>query len=132
MERQTLRTEVDLSVVAELPSGSRFLAIRALRYFRSHELHRLILPGSGGFVRGIRCLPDDREETMSTVNLNSAELVSATNGPFEEAHMAAAAFLARYSGRTLETYRFDLRSYFEWCAGVGLAVLEAKRPHIEL
>ena len=69
---------------------------------------------------------------MSTVNLNAAELVSATNGPFEEAHMAAAAFLARYSGRTLETYRFDLRSYFEWCAGVGLAVLEAKRPHIEL
>jgi integrase/recombinase XerD len=69
---------------------------------------------------------------MSTVNLNAAELVSATNGPFEEAHMAAAAFLARYSGPTLETYRFDLRSYFEWCAGVGLAVLEAKRPHIEL
>ena len=69
---------------------------------------------------------------MSTVNLNAAELVSATNSPFEEAHMAAAAFLARYSGRTLETYRFDLRSYFEWCAGVGLAVLEAKRAHIEL
>jgi integrase/recombinase XerD len=46
--------------------------------------------------------------------------------------MAAAAFLARYSGRTLETYRYDLRSYFEWCAGVGLEVLEAKRAHIEL
>ncbi len=46
--------------------------------------------------------------------------------------MAAAAFLARYSGRTLETYRFDLRSYFEWCDSVGLVVLEAKRPHIEL
>ncbi len=46
--------------------------------------------------------------------------------------MAAAAFLARYGGRTLETYRFDLRSYFEWCDGVGLAVLEAKRAHIEL
>jgi integrase/recombinase XerD len=69
---------------------------------------------------------------MSTLNLNTAELVSTTNSPFEEAHMAAAAFLARYSGRTLETYRFDLRSDFEWCAGVGLAVLEAKRAHIEL
>ena len=69
---------------------------------------------------------------MSTVNLNRTVLVSATESPFEEAHMAAAAFLARYSGRTLETYRFDLRSYFEWCTGVGLAVLEAKRPHIEL
>ena len=69
---------------------------------------------------------------MSTVNLKAAALVSATNSRFEEAHMAAAAFLARYDGRTLETYRFDLRSYFEWCDGVGLAVLEAKRAHIEL
>ncbi len=62
MERQTLRTEVDLSVVAELPSGSGFLAIRALRYCRSHEFHRLILPGSSGLVRGIRSPPDDQEE----------------------------------------------------------------------
>ena len=69
---------------------------------------------------------------MSTVDLKAAELVSATNSRFEEAHIAAAAFLARYGGRTLETYRFDLRSYFEWCDGVGLAVLEAKRAHIEL
>ena len=68
---------------------------------------------------------------MSTVNLKTA-VVGATRSPFEEAHMAAAAFLARYSGRTLETYRFDLRSYFEWCGGVGLWVLEAKRAHIEL
>ena len=73
-----------------------------------------------------------RRKTMSTVNLNRTVLVSATESPFEEAHMAAAAFLARYSGRTLETYRFDLRSYFEWCDSVGLVVLEAKRPHIEL
>ncbi len=69
---------------------------------------------------------------MTTVNLNAAALVSATGSPFEEAHMAAAAFLARYGGRTLETYRFDLRNYFEWCDSVGLVVLEAKRPHIEL
>jgi site-specific recombinase XerD len=69
---------------------------------------------------------------MTTANLNAAVLVSATASPFEEAHMAAAAFLARYNGRTLETYRFDLRNYFEWCDSVGLVVLEAKRPHIEL
>jgi hypothetical protein len=25
-----------------------------------------------------------------------------------------------------------LRSFFEWCAGVGLSVLDAQRPHIEL
>ena len=46
--------------------------------------------------------------------------------------MAAAAFLARYGGRTLETYRYDLRTFFQWCTDVGLGVLEAKRAHIEL
>ena len=69
---------------------------------------------------------------MTADNPNAAVLVSATASPFEEARLAAAAFLARYSGRTLETYGFDLRSYFEWCDSVGLSVLEAKRPHIEL
>jgi integrase/recombinase XerD len=69
--------------------------------------------------------------TMSTIN-PSTVLVSANASAFEQAHMAAASFLARYSGRTLETYRYDLRSYFEWCSGVGLEVLEAQRPHIEL
>jgi integrase/recombinase XerD len=68
---------------------------------------------------------------MSTIH-PSTVLTSASDSPFEEAHMAAASFLARYSGRTLETYRYDLRNYFEWCSGVGLAVLEAQRPHIEL
>ncbi|MGH9291567.1 MAG: site-specific integrase [Acidimicrobiales bacterium] len=46
--------------------------------------------------------------------------------------MAAVAFLARYSGRTLESYRYDLRSFFQWVADVGLDVLAATRPHIEL
>ena len=34
----------------------------------------------------------------------------------DEAQLAAAAFLARYSGRTLEAYRHDLRYYFQWAA----------------
>ena len=68
---------------------------------------------------------------MSTMK-PSTVLVSANDSPFGQAHMAAASFLARYSGRTLETYRYDLRSYFEWCSSVGLEVLEAQRPHIEL
>ena len=50
----------------------------------------------------------------------------------DEAEMAAAASLARYSGRTLDAYRHDLRGFFAWAAQVGLAVLEATRPHIEL
>jgi hypothetical protein len=50
----------------------------------------------------------------------------------DAAHLAAAAFLAPYSGRTLDAYRYDLRGYFNWAASVGLAVLSATRPHIEL
>ena len=47
---------------------------------------------------------------------------------FDEAELAAAAFLARYSGRTLDAYRHDLRTFFQWAADVGLEVLEATRP----
>ena len=54
------------------------------------------------------------------------------DGAFDEAQLAAAAFLARYSGRTLDAYRHDLRGFFEWSADVGLTVLAATRPHIEL
>jgi hypothetical protein len=32
----------------------------------------------------------------------------------EEAQLAAISFLARYSGRTLEAYRHDLRGFFQW------------------
>jgi Phage integrase, N-terminal SAM-like domain len=50
----------------------------------------------------------------------------------DEAHLAAASFLARYSGRTLEAYRHDLRGYFQWAADNAVEVLKATRPHIEL
>lgn len=50
----------------------------------------------------------------------------------DPAEIAAAGFLARYSGRTLDAYRFDLRCFFQWAADNGLAVLAATRPHIEL
>ena len=49
----------------------------------------------------------------------------------DEAHLAAAAFLARYSGRTLDAYRHDLRYFFQWATDIGLEVLAATRPHIE-
>jgi hypothetical protein len=32
----------------------------------------------------------------------------------DEAQLAAAPFLARYSDRTLESYRADLRQFFQW------------------
>jgi site-specific recombinase XerD len=70
---------------------------------------------------------------MRTPMPNSVALVSARDAnPFAQAQIAAAAYLARYSGRTLETYRYDLRTFFQWCTDVGLDVLEAKRAHIEL
>ena len=52
--------------------------------------------------------------------------------PFDEGQVAAAAFLARYSGRTLDAYRFDLHSFFQWATDAKLPVLDATRPHIEL
>jgi integrase/recombinase XerD len=52
--------------------------------------------------------------------------------PLDGAELAGAAFLARYSGRTLDAYRHDLRVFFQWAADLGLCVLDATRPHIEL
>jgi integrase/recombinase XerD len=51
---------------------------------------------------------------------------------FDEAEVAAVAFLSRYSGRTLDAYRHDLRMFFQWAGDHDLAVLDARRPHIEL
>jgi integrase/recombinase XerD len=48
-----------------------------------------------------------------------------------EAELAAAAFLARYQGRTLDAYRYDLRAFFQWATDEGLDVLAASRPQIE-
>jgi integrase/recombinase XerD len=70
---------------------------------------------------------------MPTPMPSSVALLSARDAdPFTQAQMAAAAYLARYRGRTLETYRYDLRTFFQWCTDVGLDVLETKRAHIEL
>ncbi len=57
---------------------------------------------------------------------------SQQDAPFDEAQLAAAAFLARYSGRTLDAYRHDPRMFFQWASDSGLEVLKAVRPHIEL
>jgi len=54
------------------------------------------------------------------------------DGALDEGQLAAAAFLARYSGRTLDAYRHDLRGFFQWAADVGLTVLAATRAHLEL
>ena len=43
-----------------------------------------------------------------------AEYEAPPGSGFDEAQLAASSFLARYSGRTLEAYRQDLRKFFQW------------------
>ena len=52
--------------------------------------------------------------------------------PFGEVHLAAAGFLARYSGKTRIAYTLDLKTYFVWCAARGAEVFAMTRPHLEL
>lgn len=51
---------------------------------------------------------------------------------FDAEQMAAASFLARYNGRTLEAYRDDLRGFFQWAHDHHVEVMRATRPRIEL
>jgi hypothetical protein len=54
-------------------------------------------------------LPNKRRKTMSILDSPTAALTILTEDPFfDEGQVAAAAFLARYSGRTLDAYRYDL------------------------
>ncbi len=66
---------------------------------------------------------------MSETMCTSAAVVPR---PLSEAEEAAVAYLARYQGRTLEAYRYDLRCFFQWAADRELDVLGARRAHIEL
>lgn len=50
----------------------------------------------------------------------------------DQEDLAAAAFLARYRGRTEEAYRHDLRCWFQRAARCDLDVLAATRGHLEL
>lgn len=59
-------------------------------------------------------------------------VVRADRPLLDEAQLGAVAYLDCYGGRTLESYRADLRQYFEWCVQVDVAPLAATRTHIEL
>src|SRR3546814_4415669 len=70
---------------------------------------------------------------MTTItSTNTAVQAPIDDAAFDESQLAAASFLARYSGRTLEAYRQDLRGFFQWAADHDVPVLAATRPHIEL
>jgi site-specific recombinase XerD len=74
-------------------------------------------------------LSRDKEAVMTQ---STIPVVWSSENTTEDAHLAAAAFLARYRGRTLDAYRHDLRGFFQWANDVGLDVLSATRPRIEL
>ncbi|MEY2591013.1 MAG: integrase/recombinase XerD [Acidimicrobiaceae bacterium] len=61
-----------------------------------------------------------------------ADLVRPEPLLFDEARLAVAGFLARYSGPTLVSYTADLRYWFNWCETVRLPAFAAQRPHLEL
>jgi site-specific recombinase XerD len=55
-----------------------------------------------------------------------------SDAAFDEAQLAAAAFLARYSGRTLDADRHDLRAFFQWAADFRPHRADRDQAHIEL
>ena len=67
-----------------------------------------------------------------SIHAYSTELVAPSRPLFDEARLAVAGFLARYSGPTRISYAADLRYWFAWCDQVGLPAFEAQRPHLEL
>jgi site-specific recombinase XerD len=71
-------------------------------------------------------------QAMRTLEETSTTVWGVEDETFDEAQLAAVAFLARYSGRTLDAYRHDLRAFFQWATDKQLIVLKATRPHIEL
>jgi hypothetical protein len=50
---------------------------------------------------------------MTTIETAGTTVQSAHEFTIDEAELAAVAFLARYSGRTLDAYRHDLHGFFQ-------------------
>ena len=51
---------------------------------------------------------------------------------FDEARLAVAGFLARYSEPRRRSYSTDLRQFISWCAQMQLGLFSLKRGHVEL
>jgi integrase/recombinase XerD len=67
-------------------------------------------------------------------DMNNATLIGLPKARITTtAELAAAGYLARYSGGTRETYRVSLKILWDWCAGLGVDVLDGmRRPVLEL
>jgi site-specific recombinase XerD len=68
-------------------------------------------------------MTDDRPTT---------QLITRDRPLFDEARLAIASFLARYSGATRVSYTADLRYWFAWCHEHHLDVFAVRRGHLEL
>jgi site-specific recombinase XerD len=64
--------------------------------------------------------------------MHNATLTLHPSPAMTRAEIAAAGFLARYSGATFKAYTDDLRLFFGWAATHGLDPLQVTRPHLEL
>lgn len=69
---------------------------------------------------------------MTTTAVEPSSTVLEPHQSLPPSELAAAAILARYRGRTFESYRHDLRSFFARAEEVGLGVRAATRPQLEL
>jgi len=69
---------------------------------------------------------------MSDQPSTTTVLVTAEAPLFDDARLAVAGFLARFSGPTRISYTTDLKGDFAWCAGLDLGVFSVKRVHLEL
>jgi integrase/recombinase XerD len=63
---------------------------------------------------------------------STTTLVPPSRPLFDDARLAIAGFLARYSGATRVSYSADLKYFFRWCAECHLEVFAARRGHLEL
>jgi hypothetical protein len=64
--------------------------------------------------------------------MSTTTIVSPTPVLFNEARVAVAGFLARYSGPTRTSYATDLRQFFGWCTQLDLEVFAVQWSHVEL
>jgi hypothetical protein len=81
----------------------------------------------------------DEEAAMATTLDTPARAMRRVGqqAPPDEAELAAAAFLARYSSRALDACRDDLRRYFQWArvseaCGANVEHLGVQRGHCTL
>lgn len=77
--------------------------------------------------------PRARPEPLGGPDMPEPYALESPAAPLTDpALLAAAGFLAGYSGTTRVGYTIDLKSWWAFCETNGLDVLDAKRPHVEL